>query len=204
MPRRRREPFRERQRIYSTRAVDTREPLERFLIVCEGEKTEPNYFRSFRVPREVIDVRGLGDNTVRIVERAVELMAEEHYDQVWCVFDRDSFPAQNFNAAFELARQHGIKVAYSNESFELWYVLHFEYLNSGIHRADYITKLHRLLGHRYEKNSDTIYEELEERQPVAIRNATRLLELYTPQRPERDNPSTKVHELVAELNKFIQ
>lgn len=204
MPRRRQQPFKERQRIYSARAVDTREPLERFLIVCEGEKTEPNYFRSFRVPREVITVHGLGDNTVRIVERAIELMTEGNYDQIWCVFDRDSFPAQNFNAALELARRHGIEVAYSNESFELWYVLHFEFLNSGIHRADYITKLHRLLGHRYEKNSDTIYEELAERQPVAIRNATRLLDLYTPQNPERDNPSTKVHKLVIELNKFVQ
>jgi hypothetical protein len=203
MARRRREPFRERQRIYSTRAVDTREPLERFLIVCEGEKTEPNYFRSFRVPREVITVHGLGDNTVRIVERAIELMAEGEYDQTWCVFDRDSFPARNFNAALELARRHDIEVAYSNESFELWYVLHFEYMNSGIHRADYITKLNRLLGHRYEKNSDTIYEELEEMQPAAIRNATRLLDLYTPPNPERDNPSTKVHELVVQLNRFI-
>jgi hypothetical protein len=172
--------------------------------VCEGEKTEPNYFRSFRVPREVIDVHGLGDNTIRIVERAIELMAEDNYDQVWCVFDRDSFPARNFNAALDLARWHGIKVAYSNESFELWYVLHFEFLNSGIHRADYITKLHRLLGHRYEKNSDMIYEELEERQPDAIRNAARLLALYSPQNPERDNPSTTVYKLVTELNRFIR
>lgn len=200
----RRQPFRERRRLYSARAVDTKEPLERFLIVCEGEKTEPNYFRSFRVPREVIDVHGLGDNTIRIVERAIELMAEDNYDQVWCVFDRDSFPARNFNAALDLARWHGIKVAYSNESFELWYVLHFEFLNSGIHRADYITKLHRLLGHRYEKNSDMIYEELEERQPDAIRNAARLLALYSPQNPERDNPSTTVYKLVTELNRFIR
>jgi RloB-like protein len=129
----RREPLRERQRIYSARAVDTTEPLDRFLIVCEGAKTEPNYFRSFRVPRDVIDVHGLGENTIRIVERAIELKAEDNYDQVWCVFDRDSFPAQNFNAALELSRRHGIEVAYSNESFELWYVLHFEFLNSGIH-----------------------------------------------------------------------
>ena len=200
----RRQPFRERRRIYSARAVDTKEPLERFLIVCEGEKTEPNYFRSFRVPREVIDVHGLGDNTVRIVESAIELMAEDNYDQVWCVFDRDSFPARNFNAALDLARRHGIKMAYSNEKFEQWYVLHFEFLNSGIHRADYITKLHRLLGHRYEKNSDMIYEELEERQPDAIRNAARLLALYSPQNPERDNPSTTVYKLVTELNRFIR
>lgn len=200
----RRQPFAERRRIYSARAVDTRELLERFLIVCEGEKTEPNYFRSFRVPREVIDVRGLGDNTVRVVERAIELKAEGEYDQVWCVFDRDSFPAQNFNHALELALQHGIEVAYSNESFELWYVLHFEFLQSGVHRGDYIIKLNSLLSHRYEKNSATIYDELEGRQQDAIRNAERLLGMYSPKNPERDNPSTKVHMLVKELNRFIR
>jgi hypothetical protein len=31
-----------------------------FLIVCEGEKTEPLYFSSFRVPKKVFDVVGLG------------------------------------------------------------------------------------------------------------------------------------------------
>ncbi len=52
------------------RRVNVRELRQRFLIVCEGEKTEPNYFNSFRVPGVVIDVRGIGENTVRLVERA--------------------------------------------------------------------------------------------------------------------------------------
>lgn len=49
-------------RGYSPRKVNTRELKQRFLIVCEGERTEPNYFKSFRVPKNVvsIDVRGLG------------------------------------------------------------------------------------------------------------------------------------------------
>jgi len=29
---------------------------QRFLIVCEGEKTEPGYFRSFQVPGVVVDI----------------------------------------------------------------------------------------------------------------------------------------------------
>jgi hypothetical protein len=37
------------------------------LIVCEGEKTEPNYFRAFRVTS---DIYGEGLETMRLVEEA--------------------------------------------------------------------------------------------------------------------------------------
>src|SRR5690242_21195254 len=91
---------------YSRRQVNTRETLQRFLIVCECERTEPNYFNRFRVPKDVvsIDVHGLGYNTVSLVRKAIELKDEDEYDQVWCVFDRDSFPVQSFNTALSLAR----------------------------------------------------------------------------------------------------
>jgi hypothetical protein len=181
------------------RTIDTRELRQRFLIVCEGEKTEPNYFRSFHVPQKVLDVRGIGENTVALVEKAIRLRDEEEYDQVWCVFDRDSFPADHFNRALALAKREGIKVAYSNEAFELWYLLHFNFYNTALPRADYNIKLSTLLGHKYEKNSNWIYEELMHRQQTAISHAHRLLKEYNPPNPERDNPSTTVHLLVEQL-----
>ncbi len=131
---RKRQVFRERKQSYSARPVETRETYERFLIVCEGAKTEPNYFQSFRVPKEVIDIHGIGDNTIRIVEEAIRLKEKDNYDQVWCVFDRDSFPPNRFNAAFILAGENSIKIAYSNEAFELWYLLHFNYYDSAMSR----------------------------------------------------------------------
>lgn len=188
---------------YKQRAVNTRDIRERFLIVCEGERTERNYFECFRVPKEVIDVRGLGYNTVSLVKKAVELHNQEQYDQVWCVFDRDSFPAQDFNEAISLAKRHDIKVAYSNEAFEIWYLLHFNYHTTAITRNGCIDKLSKLLGKKYEKNQENMYALLETRQASAIRNARKLLSQYTPGNPERDNPSTTVHELVEQLNRFI-
>ncbi|HEY9822492.1 MAG TPA: RloB family protein [Candidatus Sericytochromatia bacterium] len=193
-------------RGYSQRKVDTREVRQRFLIVCEGEKTEPNYFRSFCVPKNVaeIDVQGLGENPSKLVQSAKELKEQEDYDQVWCVFDRDSWTVEDFNNAIKNANAQGFKVAYSNEAFELWYVLHFEFLNTGIPRRDYLRKLTFLIGREYRKNSETIYDELFEKQSIAIRNAENLLRQYDPHNPVRDNPSTTVHLLVQELNKFIQ
>jgi RloB-like protein len=195
--------FRERKRSYTERPIENIPTKERFLIVCEGAKTEPNYFRSFRVPKDVIDVRGIGANTVDVVEKAIELKSKDDYDQIWCVFDRDSFPATRFNEAFVLASRNNIKIAYSNEAFELWYLLHFNYYDTGMSRKQYGAKLTDCLGYKYEKNSTTIYEEILEMQPQAIKNAEKLIATYNPKNPERDNPSTKVHCLVEELNKFI-
>ena len=55
---RRKQPW-EREQSSGKRKVNSRSPLVRFLIICEGEKTEPNYFKSFPVESDVfkIDVR---------------------------------------------------------------------------------------------------------------------------------------------------
>lgn len=193
-------------RGYSERKVATRELRKRFLILCEGEKTEPNYFRSFRVNKKVIDldIEGLGKSPNKIVAEAVKKKEEDGgYDEVWCVFDRDSFKAQEFNQAIKSAEKENIKVAYSNEAFELWYLLHFNFYNTGVPREDYQKKLSKCLGYDYKKNSETIYEELESKQRTAIKNAKRLLEEYDLPNPAANNPSTTVHLLVEELNKFI-
>jgi len=193
-------------RGYSRRKVNTREVRQRFLIVCEGEKTEPSYFKRFRVPTDVVivDIKGLGGkNPSTIVRRAEEIASEEDYDQVWCVFDRDDWPPEDFNRAIERAVKLKYDVAYSNEAFELWYVLHFEFLNTAIPRKDYCKKLTTLMGKKYKKNSPTIYDELVEHQSIAIKNSARLLNQYDPANPCKDNPSTTVHLLVKALNKFI-
>jgi hypothetical protein len=137
MPRERRHA-KKSSRGYGERIIGALEVKQRFLIVCEGKKTEPQYFQVFRVPKIIVIVVGIGDNTVGVVEQALEEREGQDYDQVWCVFDRDSFPEEHFNRALALAKKHGIEVAYSNEAFELWYLLHFHYYNTGISRAQSI------------------------------------------------------------------
>lgn len=180
------------------RRVDTRAQRQRFLIVCEGKRTEPSYFLAFRVPRVV--VKGIGYNTLSLVEQTIRLRDEGDYDQTWCVFDRDDFPAEHFNAALTLAQRNKIRVAYSNEAFELWYLLHFHYFNTGISRQQYSEKLSSLLGHRYKKNSATMYAILLDKQQAALQNAHKLLNSHRETRPGDANPSTTVHLLVEALN----
>ncbi len=192
---------------YRQRQVDVREPKQRFLIVCEGERTEPNYFRGLRQDHRLnatVTVMGKGLDPSQLVETAQAESRFGEYDHVWCVFDRDTWPAQNFNNALVQAQRYGIQVAYSNEAFELWYLLHFHYYDTAIPRQQYLKLLDGLLGHPYAKNSRDTYRELRSRQEDALRNAHTLLGQYTPLDPANDNPSTTVHLLVEELLRYAR
>ena len=129
----------ERQFSSHKKERQSRELKIYFLIVCEGEKTEPNYFMHFhqKVKNFVyVKCEGGGINTIQVVEKAINLRdnSELKYDKVWAVFDKDDFPSECFNAAIQKAKSNGIDCAWSNEAFELWYLLHFQYRNAGMKR----------------------------------------------------------------------
>jgi hypothetical protein len=189
---------------YRPRRVNKRELLQRFLIVCEGQKTEPAYFDGFRIPSVKIEIVGLAKDPLALVERAHHKRGRDKYDQVWVVFDRDDVPAERFNKALSLAKRYRIKVAYANQSFELWYLLHFHYCDAAMTCGDYVDRLSRQLGRTYNKNDQSLYQELLPKQEAAIQNAERLLAQYKPSNPALDDPSTTVHWLVNELNRFVQ
>ena len=190
-------------RNYRARRSDRQETIQRFLIVCEGEKTEPSYLGSFRGPALVLDIRGFGINPRKLVDKALELGEEGEYEQVWCVFDRDDCDVGDFNSALDRARSQEINVAYSNQAFELWYMLHYDFHNTAIPRQDYRRKLSKSLGREYRKNDPNMYDLLSSLQETAIQNAERLLGQYSPPFPAADDPSTTVHKLVKELNRFL-
>ena len=190
-------------RNYRARRSDRQETIQRFLIVCEGEKTEPSSLGSFRGPALVLDIRGFGINPRKLVDKALELGEEGEYEQVWCVFDRDECDVGDFNSALDRARSQEINVAYSNQAFELWYMLHYDFHNTAIPRQDYGRKLSKSLGREYRKNDPNMYDLLSSLQETAIQNAERLLGQYSPPFPAADDPSTTVHKLDKELNRFL-
>ena len=206
-----------------TRLRDVRAKRRYYLIVCEGAKTEPNYFEGLKndLPRGVltafqIDVEGTGRNTLSLIDEAVRLKVtyeretSRPVDRLWVVFDRDSFSANDFNNAVERCRniQPSIGCAWSNEAFELWYLLHFHYYNNSISRRDYQRMIEENLRphlgqqYRYLKNSRDMYQLLKQYGNVdnAIKNAKRLKELFEERTDYAShNPSTRVYELIEEL-----
>ena len=194
----------EQGRPLAGRKLNTRELRQTFLIVCEGKETEPNYFGKFRVPKTV--VIGAGKGGLRLVEETIKIRqrkAQEKgpFTQTWCVFDKDDMSCTEFHQALAEAKEAEIQVAYSNEAFELWFLLHFTYHDRYTQRAEYKKLLSEELGSPYEKNQSDMYERLLSRQAEALSNAVRLLATYQPHDPTRDNPCTTVHELVQALSR---
>jgi len=198
-----------KKKALASRREKTRK-LRRILIVCEGEKTEPNYFKAFPENPEVydeIDVQGTGYNTVSLVKKAIQIKSEaerkkEPYIETWCVFDKDSFSVEAFEKALALAakKENQIKCAYSIEAFEIWYMLHFEFYNTGLSRDQYKEKLSALLKKPYQKNSAEMYSVLKNKQANALKNAEKLYGIQSQKPIKEQNPVTTVFKLVARLN----
>ena len=108
-----------------------------------------------------------------------------------------------FNQAIQRETELNFHVAYSNQAFELWFLLHYDYHNAAISRGHYIEKLTARLGTPYEKATEDMYTQLLCLQNDAIKNAKRLYGKYRPADPARDDPSTTVFLLVEQLNRFL-
>ncbi len=116
------------------------EPKRRFILFCEGEKTEIEYFEAIRriCSSTLIAVETHGGVGVpyTIAEKAVERAkalglaprsrrkkdSYEKRDEVWAVFDRDDHP--RFDEAVRDCEKQNVGVARSNPCFELWLILH--------------------------------------------------------------------------------
>lgn len=154
------------------RKENTRSKIVRFLIVCEGTKTEPSYFQSLVKDKYSIvrkeKIIGQGRSTCSLVKKAKRIIEDYKdksylsFDRIWIVFDKDE--NNDFNEAIKLCESYSFNSAWSNESIELWFLLHFQYIESRIDRKSYITKLEEEIrknsGHenfKYQKNDSSIY-----------------------------------------------
>ena len=188
-------------------------------IFCNGDKAEPIYFQEFKdhLKSHAIKVKHKGfkrlspwDLVDRVVVEKENLQnrnkfSDEDGDRCWCVFDVDDYwdhNSQKFVAAVKKAKKMGINLAWSNECFELWYLFHFQVLQTGIPRRDYETKLKRhfrnLDGKNYTKNS-SVFRRLIKNQSKAVLNAKKTYKANQVQK----NPSTAVFKLVEEINKYF-
>jgi len=209
-------------RVEKKRKERVKEVRVYFLIVCEGEKTEPNYFKSFKTNVKsfvyTIETLGEGSNTKDLVQRTIKARdkSSQLYDSVWAIFDRDSFTPNNFNGAILLAENNKIKVGWTNDAFELWYLLHFQYRNTLMSRTDYKRAIEQEVNTKiatksksknprrfvYKKNSEEMYSILEKYgdQQQAIKYAEKLVLNHNCTNYAIHNPCTRIHLLVVELN----
>lgn len=184
----------------------------RYLIVSEDSKSSLDYLTAFPVDPNIIEIvpEGGAGNTVDVVTRGIEMQKAATKDgqpfvHVYCVFDKDDWEMSRYQSAFIEAGNHNdVTAIWANQCFELWYLLHFAYHNSGIHRDEIYRKLKTSdrLGKDYEKGDTSIYDILLDQRDAAIRNAEKLLVAARDEsstQPWTINPSTNVQDVVRKL-----
>lgn len=210
------------------RKVEHIEPAsEKFYIFCEGAQTEPLYFRGFEnaiksnaIYKNLVHVHveGVGAETLRVIYAAEEYVRQNKIvnANIWCVYDKDSFPKEDFNAVSQRAetlntQQNKVRyyVAWSNQCIEYWFILHFAYYYADNSRKDYRrflhTKFKELGWTRYEKNNEELFSIMTDKgnPKQAIKHAERRLVDLKGKSDTACVPATKVHLLVKELAKYL-
>lgn len=109
--------------------------LPRILLVCEGAKTEPNYFNSLirtlglRAASIIVVGAECESAPISVYEYAARRFKEERgINEVYCIFDRDRH--QTFDAACDAIQRHPsqkFRAIISDPCFEFWLLLHFKY-----------------------------------------------------------------------------
>lgn len=204
-----------KQRRDLARRKRLRAPYAKVLIVCEGGKTEPNYFLELRYYHEIesanIEITGeSGSSPCSVVKYAKQLYNEEKnlgdpFDRVYCVFDKDEH--SDYNTALDIIRRSLPKNTFfsitSVPCFEYWLLLHFEFSTKPYNRLpnnsaanQVLCDLKKHLPH-YEKKSKGIYTQLFKQLEYAKSNATKANTQAA--NSNTDNPSTYIHDLVQYL-----
>jgi RloB-like protein len=188
---------------------------KRFLIVCEGTKTEPHYFSGLltdlRIRSQVVRIaQNDGVSPDRVVAHALDLYnddaaAGDPYDKVYCVFDRDQHTT--FESAVQRIRDLNIAnkpfvAITSTPCFEFWLLLHFGYTDQPFHPAgkksvgdQAVAALRAKPGFaNYGKGQKGIYALLANKLDDAITNAAQLRTRCVS--TGSVNPATEVDELV--------
>ena len=211
-----------RQRAQLERKQNRRASYDRILIVSEGSKTEPNYFReiqaALRLHTANVQVRlsEPGTEPTQVVQYARDLFEQgdnhkgirkRSFEKVFAVFDRDDhksyFEALKLAASLDKKLRNDDKqpvvfrAIASIPSFELWLLLHYEDILHPLHRDEVMLRLKKYIP-GYEKGMDKIFLNTRDKLDIASSRARKPAKNNTAFDGEK--PFTDIEQLVDLLN----
>lgn len=201
----------------SSYEIETKEVNKVILIVGEGQ-TEKLYFESFPVLSLSVKAINLeGQSKLKLIDATENIIKNDNidFDEIWCVFDMDVKQGEkefsDFDNAIKSGKAKNYNIAYSNDCFELWFYLHFNYTEQKNHRDFYYKVLGQKWNCNYKKDGKryefckSIYSILENdekaSQTDAINWSKKIFKKQSHLKYHKQNPITKVYELVELLNK---
>jgi len=198
------------------RKISKRKVDKSIFIISQGQVTEPEYFKYFQRNKRIVslDIKVNHENesdALKFVKKSILRYNDyfSNYDECWLIFDKDETPDNSFNEAIKFAEKKKWHVAYSNQAFEFWFILHFELYKGQLHRSNYKNRLTSHIGFQYLKNDKNslqkLCELLESKLDDAIKNAETVFHSFIDQNnPAQNESSTTVHFLVKEIKNFLK
>lgn len=203
------------------RKLATRPSYDRFLIVCEGSKTEPHYFKEMRAHYRLhtanvqITPGKYGTDPLSVVNYAEDLfihgnptiqVSPRSFERVYVLFDRDDH--QTYHNALtkadsldgklknDLKCSIAFKALPSVPCFELWLLIHFEAIADAIDRYAALNRLKKYLPD-YEKGQGGHYNATRD----TINDAIAQAKGFELARNEHDDngPYCSVYKLIEQL-----
>ncbi|MEM6300084.1 MAG: RloB family protein [Bacteroidota bacterium] len=128
-----------RMRLIDKRSYQKKKPFRDatlFVVVCEGERTEPNYFKFFdrltkRVKVEPVPSEDGKSAPKHLIENARKAAAKIEAGgdyELWIILDMDAWGEAQIREVLKRVRDQGSwQVAISNPCFEVWLFNHFMY-----------------------------------------------------------------------------
>lgn len=128
------------------------------------------------------------------------------------MYDTDDFPKENIDAVSVLCKDNSnndrrYHAIWANQCVELWYLLHFSFMQSDLHKKEYFQKLDECLqsihAGKYEKNREDMYYVLKPYMDDAIRNAKTFSEINRGKSPSESAPGTMIFEFVEKIKPYL-
>ncbi|USQ69018.1 RloB family protein [Companilactobacillus allii] len=141
---------------------------------------------------EKLIIEAIAKNKIRSKQRNI--------DQTYVIFDKDEHTKQQLERCLKLAKQHNIKIMFSNISFEIWILLHFEMVSRTYTNEELVSRLSRKEFfdcdyHKFKGNNYSGY--LIDRVKQAKLNADELFQKNN--NWLKDEPFTNIQEYLAEI-----
>ncbi|MDA3800516.1 MAG: RloB family protein [Kiritimatiellae bacterium] len=206
-----------------SRVYDEVDERQYFFILTNGKVTEKVYFERFKHKLHkgmVLNVEFKNkspDGLSKFAERRLRNQSIV-YDEIWVVFDKDDFDCFE-DTVKKLSNGNKFSVAFSNECFEIWLLLHFCDINEALNRVKCLSLFKEQINlHSIKKkysqssqlkkqaNINDILDVVEKSgcREDAINRVTTWQNNMDDIEFCKVNPSTTVYKLVDKLDKAIQ
>ena len=160
------------------REKKSKKMMPQIFIFVEGE-TEEIYFdrikQLLRLPFKVRVIQATGNGNW--IEKAMNTMRSPEFKdkeakKVYVIFDKDNKSTEDLEKMSVQANKNKIKIGFSNTSFEVWILSHFERLNENlITQSELEKRISKHIGHKYSKTEKNTLNSIADSYQTAMKNS---------------------------------